>query len=145
MRYIVKSFIAAAIVGFAPLATAQLLSSPTVVVNASVTSNTPSGTIVIDVRRQQNVAVEWSQQLAGAGTTLSGISFVPSVDGVNISSSPINEGFMMARAASGTNVIRCVTNWNVKGYSFLICNYITNGNAQAMTNNIRWWLKPSAP
>lgn len=124
----------------------QLVTLPTILVNSSVTSNTPAGSgFVIDVRRQQNVSIEWTQTLGGAGTSTGGVAFVPSLDGTTLAASPENNGFMMARAAAGTTATTVVTNFNVKGYNYLVLYYITNGNAQAMTNTFRYWVKPSAP
>jgi hypothetical protein len=124
---------------------AQLVTLPTILVGSGVTSNTPAGSFVIDVRRQQNVAVEWTQTLGGAGTSLAGVEFVPSLDGTTLAASPDNNGFVMARAAAGGTATTVVTNFNVKGYNYLVLRYITNGNSQAMTNTFRYWVKPSAP
>ena len=136
---------AASAVAFIYTASAQLVTLPTILVGSGVTSNTPAGSFVIDCRRQQNVAIEWTQTLGGAGTSLAGVSFVPSIDGTTLAASPDNNGFVLARAAAGGTATTVVTNFNVKGYNYLVLYYITNGNAQAMTNTFRYWVKPSAP
>jgi hypothetical protein len=135
----------ALLVGGVQQVAAQLVTLPTILVNSGVTSNTPAGSFVIDVRRQQNVAIEWTQTLGGAGTSLAGVSFVPSIDGSTLAASPDNNGFVMARAAAGGTATSVITNFNVKGYNYLVLYYITNGNSQAMTNTFRYWVKPSAP
>jgi hypothetical protein len=136
---------AASAVAFIHTASAQLVTLPTILVGSGVTSNTPAGSFVIDCRRQQNVAIEWTQTLGGAGTSLAGVSFVPSIDGTTLAASPDNNGFVLARAAAGGTATTVVTNFNVKGYNYLVLYYITNGNSQAMTNTFRYWVKPSAP
>lgn len=135
----------ALLVGGVQQVAAQLVTLPTILVNSGVTSNTPAGSFVIDVRRQQNVAIEWTQQLGGAGTSLAGVEFVPSIDGTTLASTPDNNGFVLARAASGGTAITTITNFNVKGYNYLVLRYITNGNSQLMTNSFRYWVKPNAP
>lgn len=135
----------AILVGGVQQMAAQLVTLPTILVNSGVTSNTPAGSFVIDVRRQQNVAIEWTQTLGGAGSSTGGVSFVPSVDGSTLAASPENNGFCLVRAAAGTTATTVVTNFNVKGYNYLVLYYITNGNSQAMTNTFRYWVKPSAP
>lgn len=144
LKHFLGLAVATVAMGVQPLF-AQLVTLPTILVNSSVTSNTPAGSFVIDVRRQQNVAIEWTQQLGGAGTSNCGVSFVPSLDGTTIAASPENNGFMMSRVSAGGTATTVVTNWNTKGYNYLVLYYITNGNAQAMTNTFRYWVKPNAP
>lgn len=113
---------------------------------ASTTSNGVfSSSYVIDVRRQQNVIIEWNQVLAGAGSTVGGLSFVPSIDGSTIASSPENNGFAIVRAPNGTTPVITVTNFYVKGYNYLVLYGVTNGSANIQTNTIRYWVKPNAP
>ncbi len=135
----------ALLVGGVQQVAAQLVTLPTILVGSGLTTNTPAGAHVIDVRRQQNVAIEWTQQLGGAGTSLAGVEFVPSIDGTTLASTPDNNGFVLARAASGGTAITTITNFNVKGYNYLVLRYITNGNSQLMTNSFRYWVKPNAP
>lgn len=119
----------------------------TILINANVTSNTPVGTFAIDCRRQQNVAVGWEFELGGSGTEVMGLRFVGSAYPDKIATSPtLAEGFSMAIAANGANTVRVNTNFNVKGWPYLHCYYITNGNASAaLTNRISYWVKPNAP
>ena len=113
---------------------------------ASATSNGVfSSSYVIDCRRQQNVAIEWTQTLAGAGSTVGGISLVPSLDGSTPASTPDNNGFALVRAPNGTTPVITVTNFNVKGYNYLIVSGVTNGSANIQTNTLRYWVKPNAP
>mgnify|MGYP006935477800 CR=1 FL=1 len=114
------------------------------VVYNSVTSNlTGTAAIVIDCRRQQNIAVEWT--VLTSGSTLSGIRFTPSVDGSTLATTPHDNGFVMARAPVANTPTVVITNWNVKGFNYLIGDYITNGSAALMTNTVRYWVKPNAP
>ena len=140
-----KKLIILLIAGFAGLTQAQqvTLSTPINVYN-SVTTNLASP-VVIDCRRQQNVTVEWTTTLGGAGSSVGGITFIPSVDGSTVASSAHNNGFFMAIAANGTTAVVVSTNFNVKGIPYLVGNYITNGNAQIMTNTFKYWVKPNAP
>ena len=133
--------LAALVVG----AQAQLVTLPSTVIYNSVTSNAVAGSLVIDVRGQQNVAIEWTQALNGAGSTVGGLSFVPSIDGTTIASSPENNGFSIVRAPNGTTPVVTITNFNVKGYNYLTLWYTTNGSAALQTNTIRYWVKPNAP
>lgn len=132
-----------------PKAKAQLQppTTSTVLVIAAVTSNTPVGTFTIDTRRQQNVAVEWAFELGGAGTELMGLRFVPSAQPSAIPTTPtLADGYYMAIAANGATTVRVATNFNTKGYPFLHCYYITNGNASfVLTNRISYWVKANAP
>lgn len=133
---------------FAPLFGVQaqglVTASSVPVVYNSVTSNlTGTAAIVIDVRRQQNVVVEWT--MLTSGSTLSGIRFTPSVDGSTLATSPHDNGFVMARAPVANTPTVVITNWNCKGYNYLIGDYITNGSAALLTNTVRYWVKPNAP
>jgi hypothetical protein len=116
-----------------------------VIYNSVTTNMAGTSTIVIDVRRQQNVAIEWTQTLNGAGSTVGGLAFVPSLDGSTLASSPHDNGFSIVRAPNGTTPVVTITNFNVKGYNYLVCHYITNGSAALMTNTVRYWVKPNAP
>lgn len=135
----------ALLVGGVQQMAAQLVTLPTILVASGATSNAPAGSFVLDVRRQQNVAIEWTQALGGAGTSAAGVAFVPSIDGSTLAASPDNNGFVLVRAAAGATPTTVVTNFNVKGYNYLVLYYITNGNSQVMTNTFRYWVKPSAP
>lgn len=114
-----------------------------VVYNSVTTNMAGTATIVIDCRRQQNVAVEWT--MLTSGSTLSGIRFTPSVDGSTLATSPHDNTFSMARAPVANTPTVVITNFNVKGYNYLVCDYITNGSAALLTNTIRYWVKPNAP
>jgi hypothetical protein len=115
------------------------------VIYNSVSSNMAgTATIVIDCRRQQNVAVEWTALTAGS--TLSALRFQPSLDGTTIATTPDASGsFVMARAPVANTPTVTITNFNVKGYNYLVCDYITNGGAATLTNTVRYWVKPNAP
>lgn len=119
----------------------------TILVNANVVSNTPVGVITIDCRRQQNVAVNWEFELGGAGTEVMGLRFVGSGRPDSIATIPtLADGFYIAQAANGTTTVKISTNFNVKGFPYLIGYYITNGNASfVLTNRISYWVKPNAP
>lgn len=147
------AFIAAIVAVLAVLLiqTGQTQESPpstaTILVNANVTSNTPIGTFTIDCRRQQNVAVFWEFELGGSGTEVMGLRFVPSAKPDKIATSPtLADGYSMAIAANGATTVRVTTNFNVKGFPWLHCYYITNGNASvALTNRLSYWVKADAP
>lgn len=114
-----------------------------VVYNSVTTNMAGTATIVIDCRRQQNVAIEWT--MLTSGSTLSGIRFTPSLDGSTLATSVHDNGFSMARAPVANTPTVVITNFNVKGYNYLVCDYITNGSAAALTNTVRYWVKPNAP
>ena len=143
------AFIAAVVALTMTHSTAQL-NPPTVgtiLVIANVTSNTPVGTFTIDCRRQQNVSIMWEYELGGAGTEVMGLRFVPSSKADAIATTPtLADGFYIAQAANGATTVRATTNFNVKGYPYLHCYYITNGNGTFnLTNRISFWAKPNAP
>lgn len=138
----ILALLIAAITGFA-----QDSGQATVVVAANVTSNTPVGTLTIDCRRQQNVAVEWEFELSGSGTDTIGIRWVPSATASAIPTTPtLADGFYMVSAANGATTVRVATNFNVKGFPYLHGYYITNASAsRVLTNRVRYWVKPNAP
>lgn len=110
---------------------------------ASATSNANfSASYVIDCRRQQNVAVEWT--MLTAGSTLCGLRFVPSLDGTIAAATP-GDGFTLALAPTANTLTYAVTNLNCKGYNYLLLFAATNGGASTLTNTIRYYVKPSAP
>jgi hypothetical protein len=76
-----------------------------------------------------------------------GLRFVPSASPSAIPTSPtLADGYYIALAANGATTVRAATNLNVKGYPYLHCYYITNGNASfVLTNRISYWVKPNAP
>ena len=144
----ILTFLAILTLAIAPFAMqAQQQTVSTVTVLNSVTSNTPVGTITLDCRKQQNVAVQWEFELGGAGTEVMGLRFVPSASASAIPTSPtLADGFYVALAANGATTVRASTNFNVKGYPYLHCYYITNGNATyVLTNRVSYWVKPNAP
>lgn len=153
-----KKFIGFACVATALLALAALMApsgvaqlapptTSTITVNANVTSNTPIGTFTIDCRKQQNVAIGWEFELGGSGTEVMGLRLVGSAYPDKIATTPtLADGFSIALAANGTTTVRATTNFTVKGWPYLHCYYITNGNASSvLTNRISYWVKPNAP
>ncbi len=119
--------------------------TPFVVYN-SVASNLPVASISIDCTAQQNIAVEWTLQMNGAGTEVHGIRFIGIAEpGVRPTTPTLADGFYMATAANGTTPVIVQTNFNVKGFSRLDCYYMTNGTAQLATNSVKAWVKRNAP
>jgi hypothetical protein len=124
----------------------QAASLATYTIAASATSNAVFTGYAIDCRGQQNVAVEWTQTLAGAGSTVGGITFVPSIDGSTKATTPsLADGFTMVTAPNGATPVITITNFNVKGYSYLLLYAQTNGSANIQTNSVRYWVKRNAP
>jgi hypothetical protein len=121
---------------------AQLVSLSTVVVAANVTSNTPMGVITLDVRGQQNVAVQWTVNLSDTGTETMGIRFQPSADGAALPTTPsAAQSHIMAIAANGATPVIVTTNFATLGYPFVHLYYVTNGNAsRTMTNSFKYWV-----
>ena len=112
----------------------------------SVASNLAVGTFSIDCSKQQNISVQWTVQLAGAGTETHGIRFVGLVvPGTRPSNANLQDGYYMAVAANGTTPVIVTTNFNVKGFSRLDCTYMTNGTAALATNTVKYWVKRDAP
>lgn len=149
-KYLAAVAFIGALVALTPTQSHAQLQPPTVgtiLVNANVVSNTPVGVLTIDCRRQQNVAINWEFELGGAGTEVMGLRFVGSGRPDAIATTPtLSDGFYMAQAANGATTVKISTNFNVKGYPYLIGYYITNGNATfALTNRISYWVKPNAP
>ena len=146
MRYIIAFVAALAWLIPAPTS-AQIVTLPAIVCfeQASVT-NFVAGAHVIDCRRQQNVAIEWTFKLDGVDTSGVSLRFVPvTATGVRSTSTQLGEGFLIVRAANNTTPVTVITNFNVKGYSFLELHSQTNDTLQIVTNYIRYSLKPNAP
>lgn len=137
---------AAVVVASVQTASAQIADAGTAVIFNSVTSNHPVGTISIDCSKQQNVALQWTLTLNGAGTEVHGVRFVGITEpGVRPSSPSLADGYYMAIAANGTTPVIVATNFNTKGFSRLDCTYMTNGTAALATNNVKYWFKRNAP
>lgn len=100
-----------------------------------VTSNLPPSLCVIDCSASRNVAVKWTLQLGGAGTEVSGLRFIPSVDGTIPSVPALGTGFYIANAANGTTAVTVQTNFDTLGYRYLVGYYITNGTAGSVLTN----------
>jgi len=107
---------------------------------ASGTSTSNSTTVVIDCSAQRNVAVQWTFNLGGAGTSINGLRFVPSLDPSLPASTTVDlsQGYVMAQAANGATAITIKTNWDTLGYRYLILAFSTNGNAQISTNTLSY-------
>ena len=121
---------------------AQLVELPAVEVVANVTSNTPMGVVTLDVRGQQNVAVQWTLALSGAGTEIMGLRWQPSADGVTLPTTPsTGQMYTMAIAATGATPVIVTTNFATLGYPFIHLYYATNGSAtRVMSNSIKYWV-----
>ena len=121
---------------------AQLVELPAVEVVANVTSNTPVGVVTLDCRGQQNVAVQWTLALSGAGTEIMGLRWQPSADGVTLPTTPsAGQMYTMAIAATGATPVIVTTNFATLGYPFIHLYYATNGSAtRVMTNSIKYWV-----
>ena len=121
---------------------AQLVELPAVEVVANVTSNTPVGVVTLDVRGQQNVAVQWTLALSGAGTEIMGLRWQPSADGVTLPTTPsTGQMYTMAIAANGATPVIVTTNFATLGYPFIHLYYATNGSAtRVMSNSIKYWV-----
>ena len=124
------------------VAQAQLVELPVVEVVANVTSNAPVGVVTLDCRGQQNVAVQWTLALSGAGTEIMGLRFQPSADGATLPTSPsAGQSYTMAIAANGATPVIVTTNFATLGYPFVHLWYATNGSAtRVMTNSIKYWV-----
>ena len=119
------------------------------------------GILTIDCRRQQNVALEWSYFASGVGVSNVGIRFFGSVDGSTIAGNTnwtaggaltgsytpaLSDGFVMVGPTGGVTNHTVITNFNVKGYPYLVLAVSSNSlNAVTYTNRLRYWVKPSAP
>ena len=115
--------------------------------DGSVT-NYPAGLAFIDVRRQQNVCIEWTFRHAtgSSATDTNAIHFVPVVAGGIQSTTPkFSDGFLIVARANGATPVTIVTNFTVRGYSALEVYSITNNTLDAMTNRIRYSIKQNAP
>ena len=149
MKNIIKilTLAAAVVVASVQQSNAQgVVTLPVMTVAASVASNAVwSSAHVIDVRRQQNVAIEWTFGLAGAGSGITSVSFTPSLDGTTLTTAFPEHEFILARAANGTTRVTVATNLNVKGYNYLVVGVVSNASANILTNTIRYVVKPSAP
>lgn len=107
-----------------------------------------SGTnVIIDCRNQQNVAVQVEFACLGAGTDVVQFHFVPKVDvgSTNIASGDILS-YHLTCAATGTTTKKYGTNFVVKGYPYLMLDYVSNSVAQVMTNiTFKYFVKRNAP
>lgn len=125
------------------LLAAQMITLGPYAVYQAVDSNIQPSRIFIDCQRQQNVAVEWRVKHSGTATAAEGILFRPSYDGTNVSGT--TEFFLVVTPTSGT-AKSASTNWNVAGYPYLVCTYITNKDADTYsTNTFYYWIKKNAP
>jgi hypothetical protein len=114
---------------------------------ASGTSSSNATSIVIDCSKQRNLAVQWTFNLGGAGTSINGLRFIPVLDN-NLPAETtvtLSTGFVMAIAANGTTPVTVRTNFDTLGYRYLSLAYSTNGNAQISTNALSYLVKPGAP
>lgn len=143
-----KTLITLLVALVAPAVFGQLVTLSTPYTSAANgVSNPPAGSLVLDVRRQQNVAVEWTFNVGGSDVTNCAVMFVGSPSSTSIPTSlPLDGAFLMTRASGGTTNIVVVTNFNVKGHSFLHLAAITNNSAtMVLTNTFRYVVKPNAP
>ena len=131
---------------FALAAQAQnIITLPTAVIYNSVNSNMPANTLAIDCSKQQNIAVEWTLTINGAGTDACTLSFYPqAIPGTRATTPHIN-GFEMTIAANGTTPVVVCTNFAVKGWARLDVGVMNNGVAGLATNVIKYAVKPNAP
>lgn len=127
---------------------AQYIDSGLFTVASAATSNfagITNGTFSIDVGGQRNVAIRWTVQLSGAGTEVSGIRWLPSIDGVAPTSQALNTGYYMAVAANGATPVTVHTNFDALGYRFLVGAWCTNGTSgQTLTNRIEAFMSRGA-
>ena len=125
---------------------AQLASTaPSLFQIPATTISNLASPIVLDIRRQQNVAVlVSSKQATGSDTSVIGYKFVPSVDGTTEAAAP---ALWLAKAANGTTAVTISTNFaSLGGYPYLILTQVTNGAATVLTNlSVKYWVKPDAP
>ena len=114
---------------------------------ASGTSQSNLTTVTIDCGAQRNVAVQWTFNLNGAGTSINGLRFLPSLDPSLPAETTVtlSMGYVMAIAANGTTAVTVKTNFDTLGYRYLVLAYSTNGNAQISTNALSYLVKPRAP
>ena len=143
MKHFLKSIALAVAVVAASVqhSQAQTLSSATAWTEAaSGTSTSNLTTVVIDCSQQRNVAVQWTFNLGGAGTSINGLRFLPLLDKNLPAETSVNlsGGYVMAIAANGTTAVTVKTNFDTLGYRYLALAYSTNGNAQVSTNALSW-------
>jgi hypothetical protein len=120
------------------LAQSQAVYSPaticadTPIITAGATSNLTSGN-VLDCRKAEFVALQFSFKLMGAATDNVTMGIEPSVDGTSYATIA-GERAVYVLAANGTTTVTGVTNMTAAGYGYFRISGITNGAAQIMTN-----------
>lgn len=121
----------------------QLITLGPFYVYQSVASNVPiTKTIRLDVRGQQNVAVEWTVNHSGTATAVEGCQVRPSIDGSNVVGEI--QGITITPASIPT--VTLCTNLLTYGYPYMIVQYMTNNDADTyQTNLFKYYLKRDAP
>jgi len=111
---------------------------------ASGTSSSNLTSVVIDCSNQKNVAVQWTFNLGGAGTSINGLRFIPQLDsGLPAeTTATLSTGYVMAIAANGTTAVTVRTNFDTLGWRSLALQFSTNGNAQISTNALSYVVYP---
>jgi len=105
------------------------------IVSGSTQSNSIAA--LIDVRKQQNVAIQWVS--IGNATNTNTLSFSASVDGLTWDTNRYN----VSVRDKATSVM--LTNITVAGFGFLRVENLTNLVSSPSTNTITYGVKISAP
>jgi len=113
--------------------------------NTAITTNLAYGARFIDVTRSASAAIYIGYRLTGPGTGPVGFGYYPSVDGVTTNTGPgVDLDFFLN--ANGTNWVSTNVSVNVGPFGYLNLAYLTNGNANIVTNLIlKVAQKQSAP
>jgi len=119
---------------YAPVQLSGIPSSQTAATNLA----TP---VVLDVRRQQNVALAITQSSVSDGQTNT-LTFCRSVDG---SAYDTNNTINVTVLSPGGGSRTTVTNLNPQGAGYLVLTKLTPTGSGGLTQTVKYAIKPNAP